>query len=164
MTDRHRESTTYFRRTVKGRGDRSPRHKRHVDRAYCSDSVSLSFSFLSSPSKRGSFRSHEGGRLRAILNKFSCLGYWPAVNLTACQRACGVCDIVIASRIARCNRRRGVHCGRRASLRGLSTERRRCPAAYALRFFRAFCFLIPRKRRICVYMQTLGDDASLEAR
>jgi len=32
----------------------------------------------------------------AILNKFSRLGYWPAVNLTACQPACGVCDIAIA--------------------------------------------------------------------
>lgn len=40
-------------------------------------------------------RSYEGVGA-AILNKFSRLGYWPAVNLTACQPARGVCDIAIA--------------------------------------------------------------------
>jgi len=40
-------------------------------------------------------RSYEGVDA-VILNKFNGLGYWPAMNLTACQPVCGVYDIVIA--------------------------------------------------------------------
>lgn len=65
-------------------------------------------------------RSYEGVGA-AILNKFSRLGYWPAVNLTACQPACGVCDIAIAVVVV--DGDRAVRRGRRASLRGLRRRR-----------------------------------------
>jgi len=79
-------------------------------------------------------RARRRGR-RDILNEFRRLGYWPAVNLTACSRA--VCDIVTAVVIVAEAR---MHRGRRPS----SPAVLRCPAARVYGSFARRSFPIPR--------------------